>query len=454
MNGACLRMGGALLGALVLGSRSAPAEDAAASTLDELSRKVNAIERKMQVVDETASVKTNAAAVVSIGKDGFSVSSADRAFQLRVRGYAQVDSGFYLNDSQDKAIDTFGLRRVRVVLDGKKDDDFAFLIQPEFAGSSATIQDAALEYVAVPALSLRAGKFKVPFGLEFLQIDPYMFFAERGLPTQLVPNRDVGLQAFGNLASGTVTYAVGVFNGAVDGSSSDRDNNDAKDCAARLFIHPFRLSDLERVQNLGVGMAATFGDDQGTASSPRLPSFKTSGQQVFFSYKNSTNVNGTAFADGQHVRLGPQAYWYAGPFGMLAEYVKSSQDISDGKNETALDNTAWQIQAGWVLTGEKAGYNDVTPRANFAPSKGNWGALELVGRCGALTIDSGAFSAFADASKSAASAKTWAAGMNWYLNRNVKLMLDYDQTSFDGGADNGADRPDERLLLCRAQLSF
>ncbi len=84
----------------------------------------------------------------------------------------------------------------------------------------------------------------------------------------------------------------------------------------------------------------------------------------------------------------------------------------------------------------------------------NRGALELVGRYGELSVDNGAFPTFAESSKSAESAKTWAVGFNWYLNRSLKLMLDDDQTSFAGGAAKGADRVDEHLLLARAQFSF
>jgi phosphate-selective porin OprO and OprP len=447
-------MGVAVMGAVLIGARAAPAADAATNKLEELDQKVSALERRLQAAEERAGAKATNAAVVTAGKDGFLVSSADRAFQLRLRGYVQADGRFYLNDSQDKANDTFLLRRVRPILDLRMYDDFLFRFQPDFGGNNPTTQDAYLDYLAMPALNLRAGKFKVPFSLEFLQTDSDMFFAERGLPTQLVPNRDVGFQAFGSLASGTVTYAVGAFNGTVDGGNTDIDNNDDKDFAARLFVHPFRLTGIGALQNFGVGVAGTFGEEQGTASSSSLPSFKTSGQQTFFNYRSSTNANGTAFADGRHVRLEPQVYYYAGPFGMLAEYVQSSQDVSDGAHEATLDNTAWQVQAGWVLTGEKASYSDVTPGANFAPSKGTWGALELVGRYGELTVDEAAFPTFADSAKSAETAKTWAAGVNWYLNRSIKLMLDYDQTSFDGGAAKGADRPDEEFLVCRAQFSF
>jgi phosphate-selective porin OprO/OprP len=44
-------------------------------------------------------------------------------------------------------------------------------------------------------------------------------------------------------------------------------------------------------------------------------------------------------------------------------------------------------------------------------------------------------------------------GLNWYLNRNVKYVLNYEQTSFEGGAAPG-DRRQEKAFLARAQVSF
>ena len=58
---------------------------------------------------------------------------------------------------------------------------------PDFAGRTAQIFDAYLNYRYAPWLQLRAGKFKLPVGLEQLQSDPVTSFNERALPTALSP---------------------------------------------------------------------------------------------------------------------------------------------------------------------------------------------------------------------------------------------------------------------------
>ena len=44
--------------------------------------------------------------------------------------------------------------------------------------------------------------------------------------------------------------------------------------------------------------------------------------------------------------------------------------------------------------------------------------------------------------------------MNWYLNKNVKVMLDGSRTTFGGGGAGGGDREAEKVLLSRFQIAF
>ena len=108
------------------------------------------------------------------------------------------------------------------------------------------------------ALQLRAGKFKTPVGLEQLQVDRDTWFNERSLVTDLVPNRDLGFQLWGDIAGGALSYAVGVFNGVGDArNSSNADFEDHREVAARLFVQPFKKSGAAALQGLGFGVAGT-----------------------------------------------------------------------------------------------------------------------------------------------------------------------------------------------------
>jgi phosphate-selective porin OprO/OprP len=267
---------------------------------------------------------------------------------------------------------------------------------------------------------------------------------------------------------------VAYTNGVTDGGSSDGNptpdvESDAKgDINARVFFQPFLNSDNFALRGLGFGLAGTYVNSTGSMATTLLPSYRTPGQQTFFSYRGTTAASGTTpavngtIADGERLRWTPQAYYSIGSFGVLGEYVTVSQEISRltptaGLRRDTLDNTAWQIQLAWFATGEDEAFRGFTSQSIFDPSHGTWGALELVARYHELDIDDDAFAggadSFANPASAASKASAWGVGVNWYLTQNYKWSLDYDVTSFDGGAATG-DRPDEKALFTRFAVGF
>jgi len=428
--------------------------------LDELEQEIRILKRQRQLEQEQAEQKAKEAPIVKAGADGFSLQSADGNFVLKLKAQIQADSRWYLEDDAHNGTDTFLMRRVRPTLEGTLYKDFDFRLMPDFGQGNVVLYDAYIEWKHWQWLKVRTGKYKSPVGLEQLQEDVFTEFTERSLATDLVPNRDVGVDLNGDLSDGVVTYAAGVFNGVADGANGDLDNNDAKDYEGRLFVHPFKKTDIEPLQGLGLGVAGTIGDESGSPGTPNLPTFKTTGQLTFFKYLQGTTatVTNTTIANGQHTRWTPQGYYYWGPFGLLGEYVVSDQEVEirpgGVKTSDHIRNSAWQAFGSIVLTGERASFRGVTPKKPFDLKTGGWGAFELVGRYTALRVDPDAFPTFANPNNSAQEAHDWGVGLNWYLNRNVRLYLDYDQTNFQGGAAGGKNRETEHFLGTRAQLWF
>ncbi|MBW8811199.1 MAG: porin, partial [Lysobacter sp.] len=284
--------------------------------------------------------------------------------------------------------------------------------------------------------------------LERLQSSGSTGLIELGLASELTPNRDLGVQLQGELAGATVSYALGVFNGAVDGRDSPTVNPDNEfELAGRVFVEPWKNAS-NTLSGLGFGVAASSGDRRGNGNN-FLPRYRTPGQTQFFNYRSAV------LADGAQTRWSPQAFYYRNGLSLLGEYVSSSQDVRVGAFADELEHTAWQLTAGYVLTGEDAGYKGVArPNQPFTLGAAGWGAFELVARYGRLEIDDDAFPRYADRNAVAAAARSWGLGLNWYLTGNLKLVANYTQTQFDGGAAAGRDREDEKAFFTRAQLAF
>jgi phosphate-selective porin OprO/OprP len=258
---------------------------------------------------------------------------------------------------------------------------------------------------------------------------------------------------YGDVMKDRLSYWAGVFNGVTDGASADADDRDGKDMVGRFMVHPFRGTGHERLEGLGAGFAASYGSQRGALLLPGLASYRSSGQQVFFRYRTDATTAGTALADGTRYRLSAQGYLYSGRLGVLAEQVFSSQEVRLDVTRDTLGANSWQVLGSWVLTGERASVNGVTPRDAFEPSSGKIGAFEVTARYHQLSTDSDAFPTFANPLVAARAANAWAAGVNWYLNRSIKVTTNYEQTRFEGGATVG-DRPTEHDVLTRVQFGF
>ena len=449
--------------------------------LDNLEQQIAILKRQIENDKEDGKAKSKETPVVTANaKDGFSIKSPNGDYSLKLGGYTQVVAREFADNKKGELGYASSIipRRVRLIIQGTVARDFDYFIQPEFgypntysatnavpatspSAYAVALQDAWLDWKYFPQATVKAGKFKPPFDLENLQDTRYTAFTELGLTSNLSPQRDVGGQLGGSLFDDIVNYQAGIFDGAADkengygGYNAGGDTN-SKSGTGRVFLKPFKDTSIEPLQGLGIGYAASYGKEKGTD----LPTYVSPGQAPVFQY------NSTVSAAGPQIRTEPQAYYYYKSLGILGEKVNSQEDLqytigSGAATRFVHDkptNRAWEVTTSYVLTGEDASYNGVTPRHDFDLSKGQWGALELEGRVGELKVDGSIFSEnFASLNTSISRENTWGTNLNWYLNRNVKLAAGFEQTKFDRGAINGKstdDRKTDNLFNGLAQLSF
>jgi phosphate-selective porin OprO and OprP len=310
-------------------------------------------------------------------------------------------------------------------------------------------------------------------GLERLQLEQFSRFIEPALTADLLPYRDLGFKVGGTFGGGLLNYDLGVFDGVLDSGSTDGNptpdlNSTGKfTWEGRAFAKPFLNLDGSFWSGFGVGVAASYVNNHGTATSTTtnalLASYKTTGQQPLFSYRSNTQAGGSVsnatIAQGIERRLTPQFFFYRKSLGLLGEYVQVDQQVqrqvSAGARDANLHHDAWQLQGSYFITGEDEAYDKAAPRRELG--HGGFGAWELVARYHAIHFDNDAFdgaaSSFANPATAARAAHAVGVGLNWYLNRNVKTQLDYEVTHFDGGSASG-NRPNEQVLTSQFALIF
>jgi phosphate-selective porin OprO/OprP len=395
---------------------------------------------------EPATAPVHSTRPVSFRKDGLWFATHDDSTHLQVHGYIQADNRKFSSTTHGEELDTFLFRRIRPLFEGTLFNNVDFRFMPDFGQNNPQIQEAFLELKTLPFAKLRVGKFKEPIGLEVLRSDRELTLTERSLASDLVPLRYIGAQISGGVISDSITYAAGYFNGSSDGSNGVFTQwANSNEAAARVFLHPFAATGVNTLHGFGVGVAGSTGSQHGS-----IAGLKTVGQTTFFKYSSTT------VADGQHNRFSPQAYYYVGPFGVMGEYVISSQEVLNKSNVGRMKNTAWQTTASFVLTGEKNSYEGVRPRNSFEPNRGfgHLGAVELAVRYSQVRIDGDAFTHFANVATAAQFAEEEGVGINWYLNKYVKLATVYEHTGFRMASSTATSLHSENVLMSRIQLAF
>ncbi len=429
------------------------------------------LERKLEIQQEAATAAAASAPRLTINASRFQFGNTDNSNFIRFRGTLHADNRVFGGDSVPETADTFLLRRVRPTIEGTFGGIYDFRFTPDFGGGRSIVVDAYAAARFNPGAVVTVGKFKPPVGLERLQSGADIRFIERGLPTNLVPNRDIGVQLSGDFAGGAFSYQVAYFNGVTDGQSSenlatpDVESDTGGDYAARVFFQPFINSDSFNLRGLGIGLGSTWQDIPGVATNTYLSAYRSPGQQSVFSYRANTATgatpNNATFANGERLRLAPQFYYSRGSFGVLGEYTQIEQDVSRTVGGVTLSdtltNSAWQAQFSWFVTGEDEAFRGFTPGSTWQPGKSGWGALELVARYQELDIDDDAFvggaNSFANPATAVTKETAYGIGVNWYPWNTVKLSINYDVTSFEGGAATG-DRADEQALFSRFAVNF
>jgi len=443
-----------------------PPEEKTKQQVEELDKKIKDLEQQHahdQAAVEAKEKSTPKIFMTDQGFASFGISSPDKDFIFRAGGYVQVDSRFYFGDNIPNN-DTFLIRRMRPLIEGTVFRDYDYRVLLDIASHSSTtpandafLQDAFVNAHYWPQFQIQAGKFKPPIGYEHLVSDANLLLLERAYPSELVPNREVGFQLHGQFLTNQVAYQVGVFNGVFDGGSEDYDvADDYKDFFGRLTAQPFKFSDNQFIKGFGLGAGASIGNQRGP-----LASYVTTAQEKFFSYASGSGATNSpnVVADGRHWRVAPEVQYTFKSFGIFGEYALSSQvlqrtagpDIS----EITAANQAWNVTASYILTGEPNTLRGVAPENPLTLHNRGWGSFEVVARVTELRVDDDVFPLYA-APNSARSALSFGGGLNWYLNRNIKLNFDYEQTRFQGGSQTPGTvtAKDEKAFMTRVQFGF
>jgi phosphate-selective porin OprO/OprP len=386
------------------------------------------------------------------------ITSADGRSSISLRAVVQLDAALYEQKAEHPlAIDfrrgSVGagqrevtsardlsdgayFRRARMGFEGVISEDFNFRFLGEFGGSGtegpARINDAWISYVGFAPFTLQIGAFTPSANLDDATSPEELLFPERATPAELSRTlggadgriggclRSNGQRWMNSLA--ITTRTVGDAEGADSPASF----------VGRLAFLALTGADY----NVHVGVNGTY-----TIIPPDAGDASAIGTRHALRFRDrpelrvdSTRLIDTGSIDAHHAYdAGAEfaANWRS--LYVQGEYFQLGIDRRGGQKDPNFD--AFYAQAGWFLTGESRRYNMATgsfqiPRP-FVPVSWRpfgYGAWELAFRYSNTDLDSRPGRARTLASKDAVRGglqEVWTAGLNWYLNANFRMSLDY-----------------------------
>ncbi len=441
---------------------TAPLPSVPTDATSTLERKVEALEQKVKQFGERAEASSS-----GVKSDEIVLKSSSGDLTLQLNGILQADGRLFLNDDAHALTDTLTTRTIRPIFSGTYANLLRWQFSPDFAAGVATIQDAWVDLQLSDRVTIRVGKMTVPFGLERSQGTAALRFVERAFPTQLAPNRDVGVLVFGESPDKRLGWAVGGFDGAIDNGLTDTDNNDSKELLGRVYVRPFGKQQNDWLSSLLLGAAVTWGEQNGTDASPATPSWKSPGQNTFYTFRNGEkgkDASGAPIplpnpvANGARVRWTAHVWWAGGPIALLGEYIGVNEPISrpgvNGATPTRgeWNASAWQGALSYVVGG-KPSFSGTKIDTPFHVGAPGWGAFEVAARASGISAEAPTSVVYTDPSKSARQAISVTGGVRWHLSEHYRLFLDYEHTVFGGGSATG-DRATEQAVLGRIQLAY
>ena len=389
-------------------------------------------------------------------KNGIGIQSADGKNTLQLMGrlhmdYRSYSSGYASGATKtDTLTDVLDIRRARLGMKGQIDKDFKYEIQGTYGGdngmgdTSTTLDIAFADYAVNPAAILRVGKFKMPFSLEQLTSSNNIDFMERSFANQnegeYIPSKETGVMVHGSPMAGT-SYGLAYSRGRGNKNAT----YDSPDFIGRGTANVAKLMGSDDiVTHLGFGYSTGKVKSATSYASARDESRAYSG---FFNGTESVTAGSTRTRSDIEYAIAYGPYKAQGEF-----FTVGYSDTSTGSNSIKMNYN----ELLWNITGESHNYSNtsgtfgwIKPNTKFS-SNGGLGAWQVGVRLS--DFDGSDFTA-ATGKTSKATSMTY--GLNWYLNDNVRFMLNYVETKYDSTVSvNGASLDKIKAIMLRSQIWF
>ncbi len=379
-------------------------------------------------------------------KDGLDFETRDKTFRLAIGGRVQLDTWYFDDDSIQSALDAaddpataarepwdgvwhsgYELRRVRLYVKGTLWKHTAFKTQLDFAGGGVAFNDVFLELVDLDACfgclfpDVTIGHMKEPFSLSGMTSANVLTFIERPPVLEaLWPARNTGVSARKSLYGDRLTWAVGFFGHGVgdagDSAWYEHGSEGGYDVTGRVTVLPWAPCGCES-RFLEVGASASYQDGFGTLRYRARPA----------THLGSRIVDTGTFPAESVVLVGGEMAFGYDRWHAQAEWIGAFVSSGATGDPTV---SGWYAEASYMLNGpnrpfkrSSASFSAVRPCRSFLQDCSGLGAFEVAARYATLDLT--------DQGLAGGEVDNVTVGLNWYLDVNTRISIDYVFTQVD-----------------------
>ena len=363
--------------------------------------------------------------------DGLFFETLGSVFTARIGGSINLDARWpntssklqdYLEATQGKKLrDSSEVRRARIYLKGTMYENIFYKTQIDFADTGGTyyISDMFVGMMDLPYVgAILIGHAGRAFGLNPVPDENWLTFMEWAPTFGFGIGQLLGVAAGNSFLDDHLTYAVQV--GKTAGIHC-AEMGESYNLNLRFTGTPWYEDGGYSMLHQGVSYTYRGSSDQtryrgGPSFSEQVPSFVDTGDM------DTDRVNGFNY----------EAALCHGPFRVQGEYYGFFADQRDGPSSTFFQG--WYGMVAYYLTGESTGAQYITsyggfdirckPRENFNMKEGTWGAFEVAARYSGMDLN--------DDNIRGGNLNQGTLGINWYLNPNVRWMVNYVNSHVNG----------------------
>lgn len=338
---------------------------------------------------------------------------------IQFGGRVHGDTTYFSNDKYQYQ-DGSELRRGRLYVRGNLSEDWEYRIQTEFSDDDPELKDGYVRYNGFENSRIILGNFKQFSSLEFLTSSNNITFTERAMVNSLVTGRRVGI----GYQRWDDRYSLGVSAYTNEANDNVRGNG----IGGRFVYRPALQGD--QLLHLGINYAREEDDDDTVRFRARPDSHQDSHRIV--------NTGSIADVDALE-RAGLELAYVNNRFSAQGEYVSHDLKRDIGPD---LTFTGYYIYASYFLTDDSRPYSRSNGAFDTLTPTSDSGAWEIGLRLSNLDLN--------DEGIGGGQADTVTFGVNYYMNRNVRLTANYIMADSDRLA--GDDDPD--ALQLRFRITF